>query len=294
MATPERARMASESGVVGKQRCCGDPRRRFAPTTPGLLVVDAHRTHGWDVLAQILLWPPKYAHEWPVQEAWLGSRDVVGTPAVGLHPPLPVDASWTPTIPVVWTSLATFFYGHPSTPTNGQCKRRPSETEKLGGPPPSLCTDNTRWSRRGRASYPSFGLLKPATSMATHERARMAKASDVTRMPKFWEDPRLLFAPTTPGVLDVDPHRALGFDVFGQILLWPAKYTHEWPVQAALLGCGSGGETPAVGLHPPHPVVASWMPTVPVVMSSKATLFYGHPSTGPNGQYKRSDWMRKF
>jgi len=159
MATQVRARMASESGVVGKQRCSGYPRRRFAPTTPGLLVVAAYRTRGWDDFAQILLWPPKHAHEYPEQEWSLGSGDVGGTPTVGSHPPLPVDASWTPTIPVVWTSLATYLYGHPSTRTNGQCKRRDSDAENVGGPPPSLCTDNTRWSRRGRASYPWFGFL---------------------------------------------------------------------------------------------------------------------------------------
>ena len=61
----------------------------------------------------------------------------------------------------------------------------------------------------------------------------MARASDMNGMPNFWEVPCLLFAPTTPGVLDGDPHRALSFDVFGQILLWPPKCAHEWPVQAA-------------------------------------------------------------
>jgi len=42
-------------------------------------------------------------------------------------------------------------------------------------------------------------------------------------------------------------------DFYGQILLWPPKYAHEWPVQAAWLGCTNVGGTPAVGLHPPHP-----------------------------------------
>ena len=41
--------------------------------------------------------PPEYAHERAVQAAWLGCTNVGGTPAVGLHPPHPVVASWTQT-----------------------------------------------------------------------------------------------------------------------------------------------------------------------------------------------------
>jgi len=48
MATQVRARKASASGVVGMQKCWGDPRRRHAPATPGGRVVDAHRTRGLD------------------------------------------------------------------------------------------------------------------------------------------------------------------------------------------------------------------------------------------------------
>jgi len=134
------------------------------------------------------------------------------------------------------TCLARYFDGHPSTRTNGQCKRRDLDSEAFGVPPPTGCTYNTRWSCRGRTSYPWIGLLWPATSMATHERARMDSASDVTGTPKFREDPRLLFAPTTPGDLHVDANHGLGFDVIGQILLWPPKHAREWSVQAEWMG----------------------------------------------------------
>jgi len=150
MATQIRARMASESGVVGMHKCCGDARCRFAPSTPCGCVVDAHGRRGLDFYGQILLWPPEYAHEWPVQAAWLGCTNVVGTPAVSLHPPHPVVASWTHTVGVVWTSMARYFYGHPSTRTNGQCRRRGWDAQTLGGRPPSVFTLHTRWSRRGR------------------------------------------------------------------------------------------------------------------------------------------------
>jgi len=142
--------MAGESGVVGTHKCFGDARRRFAPSTPGGRVVDALRRRGLDFYGQILLWPPKYAREWPVQAAWLGCTNVERTPAVGLPPRHPVVASWMHTVDVVWTSMARYFYGHPSTRTNGQCKRRGWDAQMLGGRPPSVCTLQTRWSRRGR------------------------------------------------------------------------------------------------------------------------------------------------
>jgi len=112
--------MARESGVVGTHECRGDARRRFAPSTPGGRVVDAHRRRGLDIYGQILLWPPKDAHEWPMKTAWLGCTNVGGTRAVGFYPPHPVVASWTHTVGVVWTSMARYFYSHPSTRTNGQ------------------------------------------------------------------------------------------------------------------------------------------------------------------------------
>jgi len=102
------ARMASGSGVVGMHKCWGDPRRRFAPTTPGVSVVDAHSPRGLDFHSQALLGPPKYAHEWPVKAARLGCRNVRGTPGVGLHPPHPVVASWTHSVRVVWTYISRY------------------------------------------------------------------------------------------------------------------------------------------------------------------------------------------
>jgi len=81
--------------------------------------VDAHRRGGLDIYGQILLWPPKDAHEWPVKAAWLGRTKFERMPAVGFHPPHPVVATWTHTVGVVWTFMARYFYGHPSTRTNG-------------------------------------------------------------------------------------------------------------------------------------------------------------------------------
>jgi len=257
MATQVRARMASARGLDGMHMCWGDPRRRFAPTTPGGRVVDAHRTRGLDFYGPVLLWPPKYAHEWPVHAAWMGCRNVWGTPAVGLHPPHPVVAPWSHTVGVVWTSMATYFYGHPSTRTNGQCTRLGWDAQMLRGPPPSVCAHHTRRSRRGRTPYPWFGLSWPRTSMATQVRARTGSARGVVGMQKCSGDPRRRFAPTTPGGHFVYAHRTHGLDLYGHVLLWPPKYTHEWPVHAAWMGCTIVGGTPAVGLHPPHPVVAS-------------------------------------
>jgi len=186
MATQVSARMARASGAFEVKKCWGHPRRRFAATTPGRRVVDAHRTRGLDFYGQILLWPPKYAHEWPVQAAWLGYRNVRGTPGVGLHPPHPVVASWTHSVRVVWTSMARYFYGHPTTRTNGQCKRRGCDTEMLHGPPAAVSTHHTRWSRPGRTHDPVCGLLWPDTSLATQVRARRAAASAVVGMQKCW------------------------------------------------------------------------------------------------------------
>jgi len=173
------------------------------------------------------LWPPKYAQQWPVQAAWLGYRDVGGTPGSGFHAPHTVVASWTHTVRVVWTSMARYFYGHPSTRTNGQCKRRGWDAEMLGGPPVSDCSHHSRYSRRRCTHDQVCGRLWPHTSMETPERERMASARGSLEMQKCWGDPRGRFAPTTPGGRDVDEHctRVLDFD--GQILLWPHKYANK-------------------------------------------------------------------
>jgi len=242
-----------------------NPRQRFPRTTPGGHVVDASRTPGLDFRGQMLLWPPKYEHEWPVQAAWLGYKDVGGTPGCGSHPPHPVVASWTHTVRVVWTSMARYFYGHPSTRTNGQCKRRVWDEEMLEGPPASVCNHHIRWSRRGRTPYAWFGLLWPDASMATQIRARMASASGVAGIQRCWGDPRLRFAATTPGGRVVDAHRTRVLDFDGQILQWPPEFAHKWPVQAAWSGYRNIGRTPGVGLHQAHPVVASWTQAVRVV-----------------------------
>jgi len=72
---------------------------------------------------------------WAVQVALLGCTNVGGTPAVGLDPPHLVVASRTHTLGVVWTSMAIYFYGHPSTRTNGQRKWRGWDAQTLGGCP---------------------------------------------------------------------------------------------------------------------------------------------------------------
>jgi len=252
--------------------------------------VVAQRTCSSDVHGHILLWPPKYAQEWPTHAARLGCKNVAGTPAVGLHPPHPVVASWTHTVGVVWTSMATYVYGHPSTRTIGQCTMRGWEAEVLGGPPPSVCTHHARWTRRGRTRYPWFGLLWPHTSMATQVRARMASARGVVGKHKWSGDTHRRFAPTTPGGHFVDAHLTRGFDFYGHIRLWPPMYAHEWPAYAAWLGARNVGGIAAVSLLPPHPMVASWTHTVPVVWTSMATYFDGHPSTRTNGQCTRRGW----
>jgi len=150
MATQVRARMARASSVVGMHKRWGYLRRLSAPSTPGGRVVDAHRRRGLDFYGQILLWSPKSAHEWAVQAAWLECTNVERTPAVGLHHQHPVFASWTLTVGVVWTSMATYFYGHSSTCTSGQYKQRDWDAQMLGPPAPSVSTLHTRCLRRGR------------------------------------------------------------------------------------------------------------------------------------------------
>jgi len=152
--------------------------------TPGDVVVDAHRTRGLDFYGQILLCPPKYAHGWPLQSAWLGFTNVRGTPGVGLPAPHPVVASWTHTVRMVCTSKARYVYGHRSMRTNGACKRRGWDGQTLGGPPPLACTHHTRWSRLGRTPYVWSGIPRPDTSMAAQVRARMSRASGVVGMRK--------------------------------------------------------------------------------------------------------------
>jgi len=187
----------------------------------------------------MLLWPPKYAHKWPVHAARLGCRNVVRTPDMSLHPPHPLVASWTHALPGVWTSMDTYFYHHPSTRTNGQCTRPGWDAETLGGtpdislhlphplvaswthalpgvwtslatyfyghpstrticqctrpgwdaemlrgPPTLVCTHHTRWLRRGRMHYPVCGLLWPHTSITTQVRTRMVCARGPVGMQK--------------------------------------------------------------------------------------------------------------
>jgi len=174
--------MPSARGLVGMKKCRGDRRHWFAPTQRADRVADARTTRCVDFYGHILLWPPIYPHEWPVHVARLGCRNVGGTTDIGLHPAHPLVASWTHALPGVWTSMATYFYGHPSTRTNGQCKRPGWDAEMLGGPPTLVRPHHTRWSRRGRTHYPVCGLLWPHTAMAAQVRARMASARGPVEM----------------------------------------------------------------------------------------------------------------
>jgi len=176
MATQVRARMASARGPVEMQHCWRDPGNWFAPTTLAGRVADARTTRCVDFYGHILLWPPKYAHEWPVHASRWGSGNDWRTPDIGLHPPHALVASCMHALPGVLTSMATYFYGHPRTRTNGQCTRPGWDAQMLWGPPTLVCTHHTGWSHRGCTHHPVGELLWPHTSMATKERARMASA----------------------------------------------------------------------------------------------------------------------
>jgi len=166
--------------------------------------------------------------------------------------------------------MATYFYGHPSTRTNGQCTRPGWDAKMLGGPPTLVCTQHTRWSRRGRTHYPVCGLLWPHTSIATQDHARMASARGPVGMQKCLRDARHWFAPTTSAGRAVHARTTRCVNIYSNILLWPPKYADEWPVHAARLGCRNVGGTSDVGLHPPHPLVAPWTHALPGVWSSMA------------------------
>ena len=130
-----RARTARARGPVGMRNCWGDPRHWIAPTTPACRVGDARRTSGLDFYGHIFLWPPSAAYGPPVHAARLGCRIVGGTPEIGLHPAHPLVASGTRAVLVVWTSMATYFYGLQIPRTRRQRTRPGSDAELLGRPP---------------------------------------------------------------------------------------------------------------------------------------------------------------
>ena len=82
MATPVRAQLARGHGAVGMHKYWADPRHRFSPTTPAGRVVEARAAQCVDFYGRIRLWPPQYAHEWPVHAARLGCTSVGGTPTL--------------------------------------------------------------------------------------------------------------------------------------------------------------------------------------------------------------------
>jgi len=290
MATPERARKASARGAVGTHKCRGDPRHLFPPTTPTGHVVDACTTRCVDFYGHIRLWMPQNAHDWPVHAARLGRKTVTGTIETGLHPPRLLVASWTHALPGVWTSMATYFYGHPRTRSNGQCTRRGWDAETLGGPPTLVCTHHARWSRRGRTHYLVCGPLWPRNSMATPEGARMASAHAAVGMHKCRGDPRHWFGPTTPVGRVVDARTTRRVDFYGHILLCPPQNAHKWPVHAARFGRRKVEGARDTGSDPRRPLV-TWSTHVrPGVWTPMATYFYGHPKTRTNSQCTRRGW----
>jgi len=290
MATPVGARMASARGAVGMHKCWGDPRHWFAATTPAGRVVDARTTGCVNVDGQFPLWPPRYAHEWPVHAARLGCTFDGGTPDIGLDPPRPAVASWTHALPGVWTYTAQYLHGHPNTRTNGQCSRCGCDAQKLGGPSTLVCLHHACLLRRGRTHYPVRGRLGPHTSMATPVHAQMESAHGAVGMHRCWRDPGHWFAPTTFAGRVVHARTTRCLDVYGHIRLWPPQYAHDRPVHAARLGCTNVGGTPDIGLRLPRPLVASWTHALPGVWTSMATYFYSHPGTCTNGHCKRSFW----
>jgi len=233
VATQFRARSASARGPFGMWNCWGDARHWFAPTPPACRVGDARRTRGLDFYGHILLWPPNSAHGPPVHAARLGCGIVGGTPDIGFHTHQPLDASGTHAVPVVWTSMATYFYGHLIPRTDRQCTRPGRDAELLGGRPRLVCAHTTRLTRRGRTPYPWFGLLWPRTSVATQFRARSASARGPFGMWNCWGDARHWFAPTPLACGVGDARRTRGLDFYGHILLWPPNSAHGPPVHAA-------------------------------------------------------------
>jgi len=230
MATQFHARPISARDPAGMRTCWGDPRNCFAPTTPGCFVVDARRTGRLDFYGQILLWPPNSAHGPPVHATRQIYGLVGGSPEIRLHPPHPTVASWTHAVPVVWTSMARYFYGHPIPPMAHQCTRRGRGAELLGGPRTLVCIHHTRLSRRGRTPYRSFGLQWPDTSKATQFRAPPASARDPADMRTCWGIPRFVGTHLTPlSRRGRTPYRSFG-------LLWPdtsmATQFRPWPTSA--------------------------------------------------------------
>jgi len=104
----------------GSGNAGGDPRYWVAPTTPTCRVANARRTGRLDIYGQILLWPLNSAHRPPVHAAWQRTELSGGTPDIDMHPSHPPIASRTHAVPVVWTSMARYFYGHPNPRTDRQ------------------------------------------------------------------------------------------------------------------------------------------------------------------------------
>jgi len=183
--------------------------------------------------------------------------------------------------------MATYIYGHPITRTARQCTRPGRDAEQSGGPPTLVCTHHTRLSRRGRTPYPWFALQWPHLSMAPQFRARTASSRGPVGMRNCWRDPRHSIAPTTPACRVGDARRTSGLDLHGHVLLWPPNAAHGPPVHAARLGCRIVGGTPEIGLHPPHPFVASGTRAGLVVWTSMATPFHGPPIPPTDRQITR-------
>ena len=86
-----------------------------------------------------------------------------------------------------------------------------------------------------------------------------------------------MFADATPACRVGDARHTSGLDLYGHILLWPPNAAHGQPVHADRSGCRFVGGTRQIGLHAPHPLVASGTRSVLVVWTSFAIHIYGHP-----------------
>ena len=71
-----------------------------------------------------------------------------------MHPSHPLDASRTHAVPVVWTSMATYFYGLPIPRTDRQCTRPGRDAELLRGRQKLVCTHRTRPVASGTHAVP--------------------------------------------------------------------------------------------------------------------------------------------
>jgi len=107
---------------------------------------------------------------------------------VGLHPPHPPVASQPHAVPVVWTSMARYFYGHPTPRTDRQCRLLGSVV--LRGP---LCA---RGPPRGRRCG---NTLSPPHPLGGRASQTVSPGSPVGEHPPRMKTPKSTHARRRPG-----------------------------------------------------------------------------------------------